>query len=401
MTSTAIDRIDSLTTSVAVKAPCRAATTANITLSGLQTIDGVALADGDRVLCKDQTTGSENGIYRARSTAWERAKDFDGNRDVANGTLVRVTTGTANANSWWNVSTPNPITIGTTAIAFAAGISDLDAKVTAAQAAQTAAEAAQSAAETAKAAAEAAEAAAVAAVASVETPKHPTVLKSDDYTLVAGDLGKIIRQDGSNKTFTAFSAVTAGNGWYCYLQQRAGAVNTTVAAPGGQTIDTEASIKLSWSDLGTADPKGVVGGSVLLYSDGADWRTIRMFPPAQKAVMEAAASKGNFVTPGDLHEHPNVVKAGCAFAGASGVVEVGSINVDSVNRTDTGDYVINWTNNFANANYIAHVTAYRAGISEVINFTRAVGSLTITVADNSGTPVDPTSVHVSVLGQLA
>lgn len=276
MTTTAVDRLDGSISSLAVKAPCQAATTANVTLSGLQTIDGVSLADGDRILVKDQTSGSENGIYVVRSTGWERAKDFDGALDVRKGTLIRVTDGTANANSWWNISTDDPITIGTTAIAFAAGISDLDAKVTAAQAAQTAAEAAQTAAEAAQAAAEAAETAAVAAVASVETPKHPTVVKSDDYTVAAGDLGKIIRQDGSNKTFTLLSAVTAGDGWYCDLQQRAGAVNTTVAAPGGQTIDDEASIKLTWSDLGTADPKGVVGGAVRVYSDGANWRTLRM-----------------------------------------------------------------------------------------------------------------------------
>lgn len=116
------DRVDGVTASVAVKAPVRVATTANITLSGTQTIDGVAVVAEDRVLVKDQTTASANGIYVAKSTAWERAKDFDGNRDVVTGTIVMVTAGTANANTYWRVSASNPITIGTSSLTFAAGL---------------------------------------------------------------------------------------------------------------------------------------------------------------------------------------------------------------------------------------------------------------------------------------
>ena len=55
MPATYTDRRQGLTTAVAVKAPCRVATTANITLSGTQTVDGVALAVRDRVLVKNQT----------------------------------------------------------------------------------------------------------------------------------------------------------------------------------------------------------------------------------------------------------------------------------------------------------------------------------------------------------
>lgn len=56
MTSIQIDRTDGLSSSVAIKGPCRVATTANVTLSGEQTIDGVAVVTDDRVLVKDQTT---------------------------------------------------------------------------------------------------------------------------------------------------------------------------------------------------------------------------------------------------------------------------------------------------------------------------------------------------------
>lgn len=116
MTST--DRIDGLTAEVAIKAPVRVATTANITLSGTQTIDGVAVVADDRVLVKDQTTATENGIYIASATAWSRAKDFDGNRDVVQGTLVAVKKGTTNGNTVWRVSTADDITIDTSSIAF-------------------------------------------------------------------------------------------------------------------------------------------------------------------------------------------------------------------------------------------------------------------------------------------
>lgn len=115
---TVIDRRYSVAEGTAVKAPCRVATTANIVLSGLQTLDGVTLVEHDRVLVKNQTTGAENGIYEASSGNWLRAKDFDGAYDVVTGTRVFVTSGTANFNTEWSVSTTGTITIDTTSIAF-------------------------------------------------------------------------------------------------------------------------------------------------------------------------------------------------------------------------------------------------------------------------------------------
>ncbi|MFA7308420.1 MAG: hypothetical protein WC026_17320, partial [Hyphomicrobium sp.] len=86
------DRINGTVGNVAVKTPVKVATTANITLSGAQTIDGIALtADASprqRVLVKDQTTPAENGIYDVNSGSWTRSPDFDGARDIVSGTLV-------------------------------------------------------------------------------------------------------------------------------------------------------------------------------------------------------------------------------------------------------------------------------------------------------------------------
>lgn len=118
MTSIAIDRLDGLSSSTAIKGPCRVATTANITLSGTQTIDGVAVVADDRVLVKDQTATAENGIYVAAASAWRRSSDFESVRDIRKGSQVLVTDGTVSALSVWTVTSSNPVVVGTDSITF-------------------------------------------------------------------------------------------------------------------------------------------------------------------------------------------------------------------------------------------------------------------------------------------
>jgi hypothetical protein len=103
---------------VEYKAPCRAASTANLALSGLVTIDGVALNDGDRVLAKDQSTASQNGLYIARSTAWERAPDADTSAEVTAGMIVAVEEGTTQHDSVWMLQTNDPIVLATSGLSF-------------------------------------------------------------------------------------------------------------------------------------------------------------------------------------------------------------------------------------------------------------------------------------------
>lgn len=67
--------VDTVAQGLDVKASVKTATTANITLSGTQTIDGVSVGVGDRVLVKNQTTQADNGIYVAASGAWARSSD--------------------------------------------------------------------------------------------------------------------------------------------------------------------------------------------------------------------------------------------------------------------------------------------------------------------------------------
>lgn len=96
----------------------RAATTGNITLSGLQTIDGVSLADGDSVLVKDQTTATGNGIYVAKTGAWIRRTDANTNAKVTANLAVSVEEGTENGSAIWMLSTDNPIVLDTTALEY-------------------------------------------------------------------------------------------------------------------------------------------------------------------------------------------------------------------------------------------------------------------------------------------
>lgn len=97
--------------------PVRVATTGNITLSGEQVIDGV-LTSGDRILVKDQTDPSENGIYVTSGGAWTRATDADEDSEVIGAKLVTVSEGTINGDSLWQLTTNDPITVGTTGLTF-------------------------------------------------------------------------------------------------------------------------------------------------------------------------------------------------------------------------------------------------------------------------------------------
>jgi len=113
---------------VAWKKPCRVATTASITISTAlnngDTIDGVTLATGDRVLVKDQSTGSQNGIYVVGVTP---IRAFDMDQDLTTavaaeeiaGAFVYVIAGTANAGKVFHTTNVPGGTLGSTTITWA------------------------------------------------------------------------------------------------------------------------------------------------------------------------------------------------------------------------------------------------------------------------------------------
>jgi len=109
--------VDAVAQGLDPKASCVAATTANITLSGTQTIDGVALIAGDRCLVKDQTLSQNNGIYLVAAGAWTRATDMDNWLEVP-GAFTFIEQGTAYADTGWVCTSNAGGTLGTTPITW-------------------------------------------------------------------------------------------------------------------------------------------------------------------------------------------------------------------------------------------------------------------------------------------
>lgn len=124
MVSPTTDRRQGLVGNTPLKAPVTVLAASNITLSGQQTIDGVAVlasnASGvpDRVLCTAQTVASQNGIWDVSTGSWTRSKDANGNYDLVQGSTVLVNSGTTYAGQYWKVATSGPITIGTTSLSW-------------------------------------------------------------------------------------------------------------------------------------------------------------------------------------------------------------------------------------------------------------------------------------------
>lgn len=109
--------IASATAGITYKAPVRVATTANITLSGTQTIDSVSVTAGQRVLVKNQSTAANNGIYLCAAGAWTRTTDADSAAELEGGVIVPVDEGTANANTMWMLAS-DITTLGTDAMSW-------------------------------------------------------------------------------------------------------------------------------------------------------------------------------------------------------------------------------------------------------------------------------------------
>jgi len=108
--------VDTVAQGLNPKAACKAGTLTNITLSGLQTIDGYSVLAGNRVLVKNQTATADNGIYVASASAWIRATDMDVWAEVP-GAYTVVLNG-SQANTAWVSTSADTGTIGVTPITF-------------------------------------------------------------------------------------------------------------------------------------------------------------------------------------------------------------------------------------------------------------------------------------------
>ena len=330
------------------KQSVRVATTAAIALAGLQTIDGVVLVAGDRVLVKDQAAGAENGIYVAAAGAWARATDADSGTKLTAGALVPVEAGTVNADTLWMLKTDGAIIVGATPIAFqwAGGLNaptqaagDNSAKVanTAFVQAAIAALIASSPAaldtlnELAAALGNDANFAAtitnalalkapLASPALTDTPTAPTAPQFDNSallattafvqralgnvrgvtfisattTLTAADAGKEITLTGAGGfavTLPLISAVPAGAAFYFV---NVGGAASTVATQGANAID-KGNATITSVTLG-------VGDSVTIVSNGSYWNLIGGSVQLQYAAAFGAsiAANGYQKLPGGL-----------------------------------------------------------------------------------------------------
>lgn len=109
--------LDYFATGLSWKQPVLCATTTNITLSGLQAIDGVTVVAGDRVLVKSQSTNSQNGIYLASASAWSRSPDADTWNELVSA-ICFVEEGSTYAGTAWYCTAQAGGTIGTTAVVW-------------------------------------------------------------------------------------------------------------------------------------------------------------------------------------------------------------------------------------------------------------------------------------------
>ena len=116
---------DALVNGLDIKESCRVASTSafpSLAGTSAQTVDGVALANGDRILIKDQTTASQNGIYiyqvSGATWAFTRATDANGNDEVTAGCFTFIEEGSTNADSGYVLTTNGSINVGTSALTF-------------------------------------------------------------------------------------------------------------------------------------------------------------------------------------------------------------------------------------------------------------------------------------------
>ena len=108
--------VDGVAQGLDIKEAARVATTANITLSGTQTIDGVAVSADQRVLVKNQSTSSENGLYLCKASTWARTSDLAAGSD-AKSVFVFISEGSTQADQGF-VQTADTATVGTNGLTF-------------------------------------------------------------------------------------------------------------------------------------------------------------------------------------------------------------------------------------------------------------------------------------------
>lgn len=359
MTSISTSLIEGTTSSVALKAPVRVATTANITLSGAQAIDGISVVADDRVLVKNQTDTTENGIYIASSSPWERALDFDGARDVATGTQVFVVLGTTNVATYWYVSTAGNPDPGE-AMAFS------QATLTGQSFGTISSQNASAVAITGGT---------ITGITDLAVADGGTAASTAAGARTNLGLGTISTQAANNVAITG-GAVTG--------------ITDLAVADGGTGAGTAANARTNLGVYSTAQVDALVPAA------------------ASQSDQETATSTTTYVSPGRQHYHPSAAKAWLNCNGTGVIAIRGSYNVTGITDTGTGIITVTIANDMADANYAVAANYTTSATAEAVGWQakvtdQAVGSFNITTGvDDSAaaTKTDAALVCAIVFGDL-
>lgn len=360
MTTAQTDRLAGLLVNSAIKNPCAVATTAAITLSGEQTIDGVTTS-GSRVLVKNQASSIDNGIYVSDSGAWSRAADFNGPRDVVEGTLIKVNGGTTTVGYWYVSTTGSPVP-GTDAINF--GQSSTVLAVVTAWAQNILASAS--------------------AAAAWVFIKVGAIADANTWAGIQTFVDGKLKLNGATSGDTTLKAAAIAG-------------TTTVTLPdstdtlvGKATTDTLTNKTLTSPTITTATLNGAVAGTSL----------------ASQSEMETATATDKMVTPGRQHNHPSAAKVWALITQSAGNYTLAAgYNVASITKNSTGDVTVTFTNAMSSASYAAVPVGVRSsgagGTCAPGVATKAVGSYRITwLRTDSFVAVDPDEFSVAIYGDM-
>ncbi|MGM5026274.1 hypothetical protein AB8B02_08625 [Tardiphaga sp. 862_B3_N4_1] len=357
--------VDAVAQGLDTKASVIAATTANITLSAPQTIDGIAVIAGDRVLVKNQSTASQNGIYLVAAGAWTRTTDADAWAELP-GAFVFVEKGTINADCGFVCTVDAGGTIGSTNVTFAqfsgAGTYSATGGVTL-----------------------------TGTQFSITTNGITNAMRAQmaAFTLKGNITGSLANEADFTIGSLPHKTVPAGSDVVMFQDQ---------AASGALKYAT-------WAEVigGVASGVSSIDGQTGAFTIGgllSRATNLLQVLAGTKSEQQTGTSNIVAVTPARQQDHDSAAKAWGSVVGSSGAILAG-YNF-SVSRTGTGVFVVTFTVPFASANY-STITTCEAGLGggsfSVVASGKTASSVTIATYNTANTLTDPINLSFTCFGR--